>query len=257
MKRKSIFVYGVICYLIFQAVFLYTVGFVGDFLVPKSINSGSTDILWRALLVDGLLIGLFGLQHSIMARSSFKRWWIEHIPEPIERSTYVLASSLVLVLLFWQWRPLPGVVWNVETQWARWTMWGLHALGWVVVLVSVELLDSNHLSGLKQVWEHLRGEEASAPDFQTPGLYRFVRHPLMLGFLLAFWAVPQMTVGHLFFALGMTVYIFIGVHFEERALLDRFGARYEAYRTRVPMLIPGLPKRAPKERASSPSEGER
>lgn len=238
MNRKVAAAYGLICYLIFLGVFLYAIGFVGNVLVPKSIDSGSAGSLWQALLLDIVLLSLFAIQHSGMARPAFKRWWTNIVPRPVERSTYILLASLTLVLIFWQWRPLPAVVWNVQLEWARWLLWGFFALGWIIVFVSAQLIDSGHLFGLNQVKAYLRDEDSPSPEFQTPGLYRHVRHPLMTGFLIAFWVTPTMTAGHLLFACATTTYILLALQLEERDLIRRFGDRYRRYRKRVPMLIP-------------------
>ena len=238
MSRTLSLVYGVLCYLVFLGVLVYTIGFIGDFLVPKSLDTGATGPVWSAIAVDLGLIALFGLQHSIMARRGFKDRWTRLVPEPIERSTYVLAASLVLVLLFWLWRPLPAVVWELEASWAVWLLWGIYALGWLVVLAAAHMIDGFHLFGLRQVWDHARGREPTELEFQTPWLYKYVRHPLMTGFFLVFWATPRMTVGHVLFAGGMSLYIFVGVWFEERDLVDSLGDRYREYREKVPKLIP-------------------
>lgn len=248
MLRTLSFLYGIVNYLIFLGVFLYAIAFVGDFAVPKTIDSGSpAGAFWPSLLINLGLLGLFALQHSGMARPGFKRWWTKTIPEPIERSTYVLFSNLVLVLLFWQWRPLPEVVWSVEATWGQWMLWGLFGFGWSLVLVATFMISHTHLFGLKQVHEHVRGQTPSEPEFQVTGLYRYVRHPLNLGFLIAFWATPEMTVGHLVFALATTGYIFIAMYLEERDLVVAFGEKYKAYRRRVPMLIPRPRKEQPTE----------
>jgi len=184
-----------------------------------------------------------------MARPEFKEWWTDIIPKPIERSTYVLCSNVVLILLFWQWRPLTDVLWQVDAAWMQYALWGLFGLGWTLVLVATFMISHMHLFGLKQVHEHMQGEDVSAPEFQVTGLYRYVRHPLNLGFLIAFWATPEMTLGHLVFALATTGYIFIAMGLEERDLVARFGARYRRYRERVPMIVPGLHSRASEESA--------
>jgi protein-S-isoprenylcysteine O-methyltransferase Ste14 len=239
MRRALSFTYGLVSYLLFLAVFLYSIGFVGDFAVPRSIDAGGPEAtFWPALLVNLGLLGLFALQHSGMARPGFKTWWTRIVPEPIERSTYVLVASAVLALLCWQWRPMPEVVWHVEAAWAQWTLWGLFGLGWLLVLTATYMISHWHLFGLKQVHEHLRGDELSAPEFQIRGYYQYVRHPLNLGFLIAFWATPEMTVGHLLFALATTGYIFVAMVLEERDLIARFGERYRQYRERVPMIVP-------------------
>lgn len=239
MRRGLSFTYGVVSYLLFLAVFLYAIGFVGDVAVPKTIDTGGPETaFWPALLINLGLLGLFALQHSGMARSGFKTWWTRIIPEPIERSTYVLVASAVLAFLCWQWRPMPATVWHVEATWAQWTLWGLFGLGWLLVLSATYMISHWHLFGLKQVHEHLQGDDLSSPPFQVRGYYRYVRHPLNLGFLIAFWATPAMTVGHLLFALATTGYIFVAMVLEERDLIARFGARYRRYRDRVPMIMP-------------------
>lgn len=239
-KRVAAFAYGVVCYLLFLAVFGYVVLFLADFWVPRTVDSGTVREVPTALAIDLALIAAFGLQHSVMARGWFKERWTKFVADPIERSTYVLFSSGALIALVALWAPIPDVVWQVETTWARWLLWGVFGLGWVVVVVSTELLDSRRLFGLRQVWSYLRDEEMEAPKFRTPGLYRRVRHPLMFGFLIAFWATPTMTAGHLLFSAGLTVYILVGVTLEERDLVRYFGERYRRYRDAVPMLIPGL-----------------
>jgi len=241
MSRFLSFLYGLVNYLIFLGVFLYAIAFVGDFWVPKTIDSGgTTGPFWSSLLINAGLLGLFAVQHSGMARQGFKQWWTRIVPEPIERSTYVLFSNAVLILLFWQWRPLTDVVWQVDAAWGQYVLWGLFGLGWALVLVATFMISHMHLFGLKQVHEHMQGEDLSGPDFQVTGLYRYVRHPLNLGFLIAFWATPEMTVGHIVFAVATTGYIFVAMVLEERDLIARFGARYRRYRERVPMIVPGL-----------------
>ena len=254
MLRKLSFVYGILCYLAFLVSFVYAIGFVGDIVVPKSVDTGPEAPLVEAILINIAVLGVFGLQHSVMARPGFKRWWTKIVSKPIERSTFVLASALALGLIFWQWRPLPTVIWEFEASWAVSLMWGLFGLGWAIVLASAHMIDGAHLFGVKQVWEHLNEEEISAPEFRTPGLYRYVRHPLMFGFIIAFWATPQMTLGHLLFSVVVTGYIFVGIYFEERDLVRTFGERYERYRQEVPMIIPIPGKSA--DRAPAPSPGE-
>ena len=236
MKRTLFALYSAFCYIVFLAAFPWSIAFVSDF-APPQLRAGALP-LPQALLIDLGLLTLFGVQHSVMARASFKRWWTRIVPRPIERSTYVLLSSLAMLLLFWQWRPLPGALWNIEQPLGQWLLWGLCGLGWLLVLASTFLIDHLDLTGLRQVYLHLRGRTPGRPAFRTPALYRLVRHPLMLGFLIAFWATPRMTYGHLLFALGMTIYILIGLSYEERDLLRTFGAAYQAYRRRVPMIIP-------------------
>lgn len=237
MGRILSLVYGGVVYLVFLGVFLYAVGFVGGFLVPRTVDSGPSAALGTALLIDVGLLLLFALQHSVMARRWFKERWTRIVPRHLERSTYVLIASLVLALIFWQWRPVPGTVWSVSGAGAT-VLWSVFALGWIVVLVTTFLIDHFNLFGLRQVWLHFRGEPYEPPRFQKPGLYRFVRHPLYLGFLLAFWAIPEMTVGHLLFAAATTGYILLAIQFEERDLIRYHGEAYAEYRERVPMLLP-------------------
>ncbi|MFB6241083.1 MAG: methanethiol S-methyltransferase, partial [Gemmatimonadota bacterium] len=259
MGRYLSLLYGGLAYLVFLAVFLYAVAFVGDFAVPRTVDAGPSASVGTALLVDAVLLLLFdsgvstglaeallvdvgllllfAVQHSVMARDWFKERWTRVVPEHLERSTYVLFASLVLALIFWQWRPIPGTVWSVEGPGAS-VLWGLFGLGWAIVLVSTFLIDHFDLFGLRQVWSHFRGEVYEPPEFQEPALYRYVRHPLYLGFLLAFWAIPEMTVGHLLFAAATTGYILVAIRFEESDLLRYHGEQYARYRERVPMLIP-------------------
>src|ERR1041384_1007498 len=238
MGRIISFVYGVVSYLVFFVTFLYAIGFVGNLLVPKSIDTGVPASFGRALLVNAVLLGIFALQHSIMARPGFKRWWTRFVPQPIERSTYVLLSSLALILLFWQWQPMPRVLWSVENPAVRLGLWVLFFLGWAMVLTSTFLINHFDLFGLRQVYLYQRRQEYSNIGFKTPFLYRFVRHPLLLGFIIAFWATPRMTVGHLIFALATTAYMLIAIQLEERDLVSYHGAAYEDYRRKVSMLLP-------------------
>ena len=242
MSRLLSFIYGVVSYIIFLGTFLYAVCFVGDFLVPKTINSGlEASSMMAALLIDAGLLSLFAIQHSVMARPAFKRWWTNIIPSHLERSTYVLISSLLLILLFWQWRPITITIWNVEPSIWHSLLIGLFWLGWVIVLLSTFLINHFDLFGLRQVYLHMRRKEITPIEFKEPWLYKYMRHPLMLGFIIAFWATPYMTLGHLVFAVATTGYIFVGIWFEERDLIRSHGEKYRKYRERVRMLIP-LPK---------------
>jgi protein-S-isoprenylcysteine O-methyltransferase Ste14 len=237
--RFLIMLYAILSYAVFLVSFLYAVGFVGNYLVPKSIDVGGPANLSEAIVVNLLLLGLFALQHSIMARPAFKQWWAKILPVACQRSTYVLLSSLILLLLFWQWRPIPTSVWRIDGI-AAWLLIGVHWLGWLIVLASTFMIDHFDLSGLRQAFFALRGAEIPGQTFKTPLLYKIVRHPLMLGFLLAFWATPEMTAGHLLFAIMTTAYILVALQFEERDLIAEFGAAYQQYRQRVPMLLPRI-----------------
>ena len=241
--RVAGLIYGLVSYLVSFLSFIYAMGFVGNYLVPKSIDIGRESGLAQSILIDVLLLGAFGLQHSVMARPAFKRWWTRIVPESCERSTYVLISSLLLILIFWQWQPIGTTIWHVE-GWPATMLTAVYWIGWLTVLLSSYMIDHFELFGLRQVFDTLRGAAARMPQFKTPLLYRLVRHPLLLGFLLAFWATPHMTAGHLLFAVVTTGYILIGVRFEERDLVAQFGASYERYRRRVPMLIPRLSGRS-------------
>lgn len=231
-------IYGVVAYLIFVATFLYSIGFVGNIYVAKSIDVGNVQSLSTALLIDVLLLGLFAVQHSLMARPAFKRVWTKFIPVPIERTSYVLASSVVLILLFWQWRPIPTLVWQVHNLAGQTILQGLFFAGWLLVFASTFMIDHFDLFGLRQVWLNFRGIEYTHPPFRTSGGYRYVRHPLMLGFIIAFWATPTMSVGHLLFAFASTGYILIATQLEEHDLMAFLGEPYREYRRRVPMLLP-------------------
>lgn len=231
--------YAIVSYAVFLVASLYAIGFVGNFAVPKSIDTGSLTNLGEAIGINLLLLGLFAIQHSIMARPAFKRWWAGILPAACQRSTYVLLSSLILLLLFWQWRPIPMPVWHVEGI-AAWLLIGLYWLGWVTALASTFMIDHFDLSGLRQAFFASRGREPPAQSFRTPLLYKVVRHPLMLGLLLAYWATPEMTAGHLLFAIVNTAYILVGLQFEERDLIAEFGTTYQLYRRRVPMLLPRI-----------------
>lgn len=232
------FVYGIVCYLVFLASFLYAIGFVGNFGVQKSIDSGPAAGLGWALAIDLALLAAFAIQHSVMARPAFKRWWTRFVPWSIERSTYVLLASLLLLLLFWQWRPLTASVWNITQPTARVALQGLFWLGWLLVLYSTFLINHFDLLGLRQVSLNLRGQAYTHVPFQQTGLYRYLRHPIMLGFLIAFWATPDMSFGHLLFSLATSAYILLGIRLEERDTARVLGDSYRRYRQRVAMLLP-------------------
>lgn len=237
--RLLVLFYAIVSYAVFLVSFLYALGFFGNYLVPKSIDVGNPTNLSEAIAVNLLLLGIFAIQHSIMARPAFKQWWARIFPVACERSTYVLLSSLILLLLFWQWRPIPIPVWQTDGI-AAWLLIGVYWLGWLIVLASTFMIDHFDLSGLRQAFFALCGAEVPGQSFKTPVLYKIVRHPLMLGFLLTFWATPVMTAGHLLFAIMTTAYILVGLQFEERDLIAQFGATYQQYRRRVPMLLPRI-----------------
>jgi protein-S-isoprenylcysteine O-methyltransferase Ste14 len=238
LKRLLFFAYGVAAYLLFLFTFLYAIAFVGGFVVPRRLDGPLETSLTAAIAIDCALLAVFAIQHSVMARRWFKERWTQIIPWTIERSTYVLCASLALLLLFWQWRPIGIEIWSVENPAARAALWTLFAAGWATVLVVTFLINHFDLFGLRQVWLPLVGKPYTPVSFRTPLPYRFVRHPLYFGFLLAFWMTPHMTLAHLVFAVATTAYIVLAIQFEERDLVAEHGASYEAYRRKVPMLLP-------------------
>jgi len=238
MGRFIAFLYGVVSYVAFFVAFLYAIGFVSGLVVPKTIDSGAVVPMAEALIVNLLLMSVFAVQHSVMARKQFKQWWTQFVPKSVERSTYVLFSSLALVLLFWQWRPIPTLVWQIDHPQIAMAVIGLSFAGWLIVLTSTFLINHFELFGLHQVANNLAGNPMPVQRFRTPLYYKFVRHPLYLGFIIAFWAAPTMSVGHLLFAAVTTAYIIVGALLEERDLVDLFGDEYRRYKDRVSMLVP-------------------
>ncbi len=242
MKRYMTLGYGAAAYLLFLAAFLYLIGFVGNLAVPRSVDRGLAAPIAEAVLINAALVVLFGVQHSVMARPAFKRWWARFVPSSIERSTYVLLSSVVLALLYWQWRTMPTVIWDVRVPAARAVLWVLFWLGWAIALLATFLINHFDLFGLRQVYLASRQKPYTSVEFRVRLLYRVVRHPLMLGMVIAFWAAPVMTAGHLLFSTGMTIYILIATQLEERDLVASLGNQYRDYRREVSMLLP-IPRR--------------
>jgi protein-S-isoprenylcysteine O-methyltransferase Ste14 len=255
MKKTIFLLYGVISYAVFLATFSYAVGFVSTLLVPKHIDSVPQLPLRYALSVNAALLTLFALQHSVMARPAFKRWWTKYIPETIERSTYVLLASVCLVILFQYWQPIGGVVWQIESEAAQLVLKSLCLLGFGIVLVSTFLINHFDLFGLRQVWFHFKGKKYEELPFRTPAFYKHVRHPLYLGFMIAFWSAPTMTAAHLFFAIMTTAYMLTAIQLEENDLIKQFGVRYQEYKRSAPMLIPFINElKSKKIKSVSPKE---
>ncbi len=238
MRRFLVLGYGLVCYLIFFGTFLYLVGFLGNFLVPKGVDDGTVIPLFPALCLNLGLIALFGIQHSVMARPAFKERWTRIVPRSVERSTYVLVTSLILISIFWLWQPMPQTVWRAESPWLAALLRALFFAGFLITLLSTYMTDHFDLFGLRQVWLRFVGRRYEHPPFKVTWFYRLIRHPLYTGLILAFWATPHMTLGHLLFAAGMTAYILIAVRLEERDLVTFLGDRYRAYQREVPMLVP-------------------
>ena len=241
MSRFGIFAYGIVCYLVFFAVFLYGIGFIGGFMTPTLLDGSPTRPLGQAMAIDLALLAVFAVQHSGMARPAFKLWWTRVVPESVERSTYVLLSSLALIAVYVHWQPIDGVIWSVHEGPARLAIIGLYLSGWLLLLYSTFLIDHFDLFGLKQVWRRLAGKVYIPPQFHTPSLYGIVRHPLYIGWLIIFWSAPTMTAAHLLFALATTVYILIAIQFEEADLVAMHGETYRQYRKQVPMIVPAMP----------------
>jgi protein-S-isoprenylcysteine O-methyltransferase Ste14 len=236
--RVTMLVYGAVCYLVFFASFLYAIAFLGDFGVPKSIDSGRLGPVWQAVAIDAALLGLFAVQHSLMARQWFKKRWTQLVPAAAERSTYVLLSSVALAVLFWRWEPIGGIVWQVESSLGQVAIYYVYAAGWVLLLIATFLINHFDLFGLRQVYLNFRQRPYTGLKFRTPGLYRVVRHPIYFSWLCIFWATPRMTMAHLFFAVATTAYILMAIPWEERDLMQFYGETYRRYRDQVPGIIP-------------------
>jgi methanethiol S-methyltransferase len=245
MKRIAFFLYGTFCYLFFLGIFLYAIGFLGNFGVPTTIDGQPQGSIWDALLINILLLGIFALQHSVMARQGFKRWWTQYIPKPIERSTYVLFTNLALALLFFGWRPMGGEIWQIQHPLGQAIAYGVYGLGWGLVFTATLLINHFDLFGMRQVWLHLRKQPYTPLPFKTPSLYRHVRHPLYVGWLLVFWSTPTMTSAHLLFAVITTIYILMAIQWEEKDLVALHGQAYQEYQRHVPMLIPQVSTKVP------------
>lgn len=242
MGKLLALIFGVVSYAIFFGSFLYWIGFVSNMIVPKGIDSGVETATATALIINLALLALFGVQHTVMARPGFKEGWTRVVPKSIERSTYVLLSSAILILLYWQWRPMPGVIWEVEAAWAQSLLWAVLFGGILIVLLSTFIIDHFDLFGLRQVWLNLREKAYSHPGFKVTFFYKFVRHPLYVGWIMSMWGTPRMTVGHLLFAAGLTTYIFIAIYYEEKDLVKFLGDDYIQYKEKVPMIIPTIGK---------------
>lgn len=240
MTRLLALAYGLLAYVLFLAAFLYAIGFVADRIVPKGIDDGIAGPFSTALVINLGLLSLFAVQHNVMARPQFKEWWTCFVPQPIERSTYVAVSSLILLLLYWQWRPMSANVWHVDNTIGRGALWALYSAGWAIVLFSSFVIDHFELFGLKQVWLYALGREHVTAPFSERSIYRWVRHPLMLGFIIAFWSAPTMSQGRLLFAVVTTAWILVAIQIEERDLAHFLGPSYENYRKQTPLLIPFL-----------------